>query len=438
MRSLMFTCLNLIVSVSTTGGPLIGGAFTENVTWRWCFYINLPIGGMSLLCLICFFNPPKTKGSIKEKIFLIDYIGNSLIAAAIVLLLLALSFGGNNYPWRSGPVISLFVLSGVLFIAFGVWNFKYSKNPIILLSLVKTVGVMAPAITIFLSYFSFTSTSVFLATYFQVVRQASPFRSGVDFLPLIIAAFCTGITLGILIKKTRYVKPFSILGGIAGCVGFGCLSLLNANSSQSERIGLLILPGIYMGTLLQTCMISSQLSAPKEDGATILATTLMSFSRAFGGTLGALTAQLVYDSSFSQKLHEAVKKHQDLFSNVSESVLSKMKSQPQFINQLSTSQKTIVIDVVMKSVRNVFTMVVSAVCFGFLVIMFSTNKRIPKRKDIKSKEDVDREGKEEPEIKEPEIQDPEIQDPEITKSEEMKETEEKQLVQQHTKEQEQK
>ncbi len=125
-RPLVFVILGLSFACSSVTGPLIGGAFTLHASWRWYFYINLPIGGLAGGLLTIFFSPPKAKGSLREKLKLIDYPGTFLLTSGVVIFLLALTFGGVEFVWNSGAIISMFIIGGVLLILFcaGILNIQ--------------------------------------------------------------------------------------------------------------------------------------------------------------------------------------------------------------------------------------------------------------------------------------------------------------------------
>ncbi|CCH41176.1 putative membrane protein [Wickerhamomyces ciferrii] len=392
-RSTIFSILGLAFAISTIAGPLIGGAFTQHSTWRWCFYINLPIGGVAGALLFWFFNPPKAKGTWKEKLKALDYVGTFLMTAGIVIFLLALTFGGVEYSWNSGAVIAMFIIGGILMILFLVWNFKFSKAPIIPWFVIKNPYVTIPIFALFLNFYCFMGIATFISTYFQVVRGYDAFDTGVHLLPMIIPTIIFVIGTGILIKTTRIIKPYAIVGGIFGCVGVGCLTLLKADASNGKMIGLLILPGAYVGIGMQTCMMSSQLNAPKEAGGTILTSSLMNFSRAFGGALGADLSQAIFNASFKNKIRKQIMK--GAIKGIDSSQAAKIISSPALIKNLPFDSQEIVFNTITDSLKNVFITATAVACVGFIFIIFFSNNKVPKADDVaKTREEKEAEGEE--------------------------------------------
>lgn len=382
-RPLVFVLFGLAFATSSVSGPLIGGAFTLHSTWRWCFYINLPIGGLAGVFLSVFFHPPKAKGSIKEKLLLIDYPGTFLLTAGVVLFLLGLTFGGEEFPWNSGAVISLFVLGGLIIIAFCVWNFKFSKNPILPLSIVSVPQVVFPVLSITIAFYCFMGVAVYLSTYFQVIDGYGAWQTGVHLLPMIIPVVISSISSGILIRKTRYIKPYAVFGAVLGSVGFGCMTLLKVDSPPSHKIGLLILPGFYIGLTLQTSMISVQLHAPKLPGSMILSTTFLNFSRALGGAIGADLSQAIFNATVKTKLEKVLATTTDeSLRGLDSSQITSLMSSPDAIKTLSSTGQSLVKGAIMGAIKNVFIVSASLCCVSFITTCLYSNKRLPKSEDI--------------------------------------------------------
>ncbi|KAJ3518536.1 hypothetical protein NM208_g14482 [Fusarium decemcellulare] len=282
-RGLYFGLLGGVWSISSAVGPLLGGAITSKATWRWCFYLNLPLTGVVMIILIFVLKLHNPKTPMKEGLLAIDWPGSVLVMGGTIMLLLGLELGGVVYPWGSSTTICLIVFGVLTIGAFLGYEARVARYPLAPARLFDKSNSKAAYGLGFTHAFVFMSGSYWLPLYFQGVLGVSPLLSGVYLLPFVLSLSLVSMAVGIMIKKTGRYKIIIVAGTTVTVIGFALFTNLEPRANWAKIIVYQIVAGVGVGPNFQAPLIALQTNIDGRDiGA---ATSMFSFIRQIGTSI---------------------------------------------------------------------------------------------------------------------------------------------------------
>ncbi len=287
-----------VFGITSVLGPLIGGFFVDHASWRWVFYVNLPVGAVALVVVAA-----TLPGSLSRSKHRIDYAGTALLAASATSLVLLTSLGGTSYPWASPEIVGFGVAAVVLGVAF-VFVERRAAEPVLPLPLFKSRIFSASSAIGFVVGFGMFGALTFLPQYMQVVKEVSPTQSGLRLLPMMGGLLLASITTGQLISRFGKYRVFPILGTAAMTIGLFMLSLLHPDTSGLQLSASAFVLGAGIGATLPVLVIAVQNSVNYSDlGA---ATSGVTFFRSIGGSFGAAVFGAIFANVLSGNLTRAL------------------------------------------------------------------------------------------------------------------------------------
>ncbi|MFI9326130.1 DHA2 family efflux MFS transporter permease subunit [Kitasatospora sp. NPDC052868] len=287
-----------VFGVTSVLGPLLGGLFVDNLSWRWVFYINLPVGVVALVVIAAVLHGTEVKRRHR-----IDYLGTVLIASVATCLVLMTSLGGTTWAWTSWQIVGLGVLGLVLLVAF-VQVERTAAEPVLPLRLFRSRTFSLVAVISFVVGFAMFGALTYLPTFLQVVMQVSPTMSGIHMLPMVLGMLLTSIGSGQIVARTGHYRVFPIAGTAVTTVGLLLLSRLDEHSSTFEMSCYFLVFGLGLGLVMQVLVLIVQNSVGYQDLG--VATAGATFFRSIGASFGVSIFGTVFASGLNSRLSEAL------------------------------------------------------------------------------------------------------------------------------------
>ncbi|ORX50752.1 MFS general substrate transporter [Piromyces finnis] len=301
-RGIYMGIVGAVFAFSSVIGPLVGGFFTDNLSWRWAFYVNVPIGVVAVIVISLFVNIPTPPGTFMEKFKRIDFLGTLLIVLSVVSLLLGLSWGGSKYEWKSTVIILLFVGFVIGFILYLLVEWKVAREPLTPFQIFKNRNVGLScfiSFTLGITFLGFCNT---VPLYYQDGRGISATNSGLRLVPQSILISVGNIGSGYLIGRFGYIQNYMEVGSLMLVLTSFLISLFKMDTKYIFELIATGLFGLGVGLVMQNTTLITQQSAEKKYLA--IGTTLNNFFRLIGGVMGVTLVGTVISNKFPKYYRE--------------------------------------------------------------------------------------------------------------------------------------
>ncbi|MEV0929149.1 MFS transporter [Streptomyces phaeochromogenes] len=353
-----------VFGASSVLGPLLGGLFTQHLSWRWVFYINLPIGIVALAVIATVLRIP-----VRSQKHTIDYLGTFLIAAVATCLVLVASLGGSTWGWGSVQIIGLAVLGAGLAVAFVAVE-RRAAEPVLPLKLFRIRTFTLAAVISFIVGFAMFGAMTYLPTFLQVVHSISPTMSGVHMLPMVAGLLVSSTVSGQIVSRTGRWKVFPIAGTGVTAIGLLLLHQLDENSSAAEMSSYLLVFGLGLGLVMQVLVLIVQNSVSYEDLG--VATSGATFFRSIGASFGVAIFGTVFASRLGSELTSALR-GQNLPPSLG---VDALKADPKIISDLPAALRPPVVEAYSTSITDVFLYAAPVALAGFVLAWFLREDRL--------------------------------------------------------------
>ena len=349
--------MGAVFALASVIGPLLGGFFVDQLSWRWVFYVNIPVGAVALVVTSIVLDLPYTR-----MVHRIDYAGTVLLVSAVGSILLAVTWGGTQYAWGSPIIITLAVVGAILLAAFVAVE-RRAAEPVLPLHLFRNRVFAVSTATMFIVGLAMFGGIIYLPLFLQVVGRKSATSAGLLLLPLILGIVFTSIVSGRVISRTGRYKAFPVVGMLVMSLGLYLLSTMGPTTTEVSAGVYMVVLGLGLGMVMQVLVLAVQNAVERRDLGT--ATGAATFLRSMGGSFGVALFGAVLSNRLATNLANMLPGGH-LPAGVSESTL---RGSPKVILSLPPGVRGIVIDAFARSIDTVFLAAVPIALAGFAITL---------------------------------------------------------------------
>ena len=345
-----------VFGVASVIGPLLGGVFVEQLSWRWIFYINIPVGAIALAVVAA-----QVPGNLRRVHHVIDYLGTLTLVIAVTGLVLFTSLGGTTYAWGSGPIIAFGVVGAIFLVIFGIVE-QRAVEPVLPLHLFSIRAFSISNLVGFIVGFAMFGAITFLPLFFQISRGDSPTISGLELLPLMVGMLSVSIASGQYISRSGRYRMFPIIGAALVTVGLFLLSLMGIGTSLILSAIYMAVLGMGLGSVMQVLVLIAQNAVPYSELG--VATSGATFFRSIGGSFGAAIFGAIFSNVLVGNLRTQLGTT-SLPANFRSSGIT-----PAVLNRLPTAVHHAIAIAYTDSIRSVFVLAAPIAVIAFIAAWF--------------------------------------------------------------------